>query len=165
MLLRSPSCTPSSGQMERFYNNRDKFCCNNRKFLEHIRRFSNKTAWCMWSMYIVIKTNILPGLLQCVVIPTAFRVKVTLFNLIPWKLTWGSKVAVIRILNLGNRRRRVSDQLHVQASLLSPDMHWKGGRVCRDYWVRRLVTTPIEVNEQLQLLPGKDRKMTAGKVR
>jgi len=114
--------------------------CHNRKFLEHIRRFSNKTAWCMLSMYIIIKRNTLPGLLQCAVIPTVFTAKVTLLKCMPRKCKGQSKVAVPRILNLGTKRRRVSDQLHVQASLLSPDMEWKRGRGVRDYWVHRLVT-------------------------
>jgi hypothetical protein len=119
--------------------------CHNRKFLEHIRRFSNKTVWCMLSMYIMIKRNTLPGFLQCAVIPTAFTAMVTLLKSIPWKHIGQSKVAVPRILNLGTKRRWVSDQLHVQTSLLSPDVEWKGGRVCRDYWVRKLVTHGLKL--------------------
>jgi len=165
LLLRSLSCTLSSGEMENYYNNSDKFCCHNRKFLEHIRIFSNKTAWCTWSMCIIIKRNTLPGLLQCAGIPTAFTTKVTLLKCITWENRGRSKVPVTRILNLDTKRRWESDQLHVPAGLLSPDMHWKGGQVCRDYWLRRLVITPIEVNKQLQLLPGKKRKFNVGKLR
>jgi hypothetical protein len=75
--------------------------CHNRKFLELIRRFSNKTAWCMLSMHIIIKRDNLPGLLQCAVIPTAFTAKVTLLKSIPWKRIRHRKVAVPRILYLG----------------------------------------------------------------